>query len=292
MYFDKPFGLGTAIITPFNDDSSIDYPALKKHLRFQIENNVDYIVALGTTSESVTLSKEERTQVVEVILEEVKNHIPVIVGVGGYNTREIIKTIQELPKDVYGILSVTPYYNKPSQEGLYQHYREIALSTDKPIILYNVPGRTSVNMLPQTTIRLANDFKNIVAVKEASGIMTQIMEIIRQKPSGFQVLSGDDSIAYPLLAAGADGLISVIANAFPNQMSKLVHTALEGNFSEARKIHYKLLPLMLAIFEDGNPSGIKKLMNSLNLVQNNLRLPLVPVNNNTSEKIDQLVRTL
>ncbi len=292
MYFSKDFGLGTALITPFTQNGEVDYKALKQQVEFQIENGVNYLVALGTTSESVTLSRQEREKVVQTILETNNNRCPVVVGVGGYNTAEIIKTIRELPKEVHAVLSVTPYYNRPSQEGLYQHYREIALSCEKPIILYNVPSRTSVNLLSQTTLRLAYDFSNIVAVKEASGVMSQIMEIIRQKPQKFQVLSGDDAIAFPLMTAGANGLISVIGNAFPQQMSDLIQKSLEGDYQTARKIHYQLLPLIMAIFEDGNPAGVKKLMSLQGRIINKLRLPLVPVNQTVAEKIETLLKQL
>ncbi|HPW66568.1 MAG TPA: 4-hydroxy-tetrahydrodipicolinate synthase [Salinivirgaceae bacterium] len=292
MVFLNNFGLGTALITPFRKDGSIDFKSLSTLVENQISSGVDYLVALGTTSESPTLSKEEKKAVVNLILEVNDNRKPVIVGAGGYNTQTVIDDIKSIPKEIWGILSVTPYYNKPSQKGLYNHYKQIAQSTDKPIILYNVPGRTSVNLLPATTLELANDFKNIVAIKEASGIMTQIMEVIRQRPKGFQVISGDDAIAYPLIAAGANGVISVIGNAYPKQFADMAHYLLDGKFEEAKAIHYKLLPLIMAIFEDGNPSGIKQAMYSMGLINNILRSPLVPVAKPTAQKINALVDSL
>jgi 4-hydroxy-tetrahydrodipicolinate synthase len=292
MAFTQTFGVGTALITPFRKDGSIDFKALSAHVEYQIVNGIDYLVALGTTSESVTLSKDEKQAVVNLILEVNNNRKPVVVGVGGNNTKTVVDDLKNLPKEVWGVLSVTPYYNKPSQKGLYQHFKQIALSTDKPIILYNVPGRTSVNMLPATTLELANDFDNIVAVKEASGIITQIMEIIRLKPAGFQVVSGDDAIAFPLIAAGANGVISVIGNAYPKAFSEMVHYLLEGKYEEAKKLHYQLLPMIMAIFEDGNPAGVKQVLYQMGTISNTLRSPLIPVVKSTGQKINSLVEAL
>lgn len=286
------FGIGTALITPFRKDGSIDFKTLAILIEKQIEAGVDYLVVLGTTSEAATLTSSEKQAVVSLALEVNNYRKPVVVGAGGYNTKAIIDEIKLLPSEIWGYLSVTPYYNKPTQRGIYQHYKQIALSTDKPIILYNVPGRTSVNMLPETTLELACEFKNIVAIKEACGVMKQIMEIIRQRPEGFQVISGDDAIALPLIAAGANGVISVIANAYPKQFTDMVKQLFSGNFDTARKIHYSLLPLISAVFEDGNPAGIKQLLSNMGLINNILRLPLTTVSRQTAQKINHLANTL
>lgn len=279
------FGLGVALITPFRENGDVDFAALKTHVNRMIDNDVDYLVALGTTSEYVTLSDSERQQVVNTIIETNNRRKPIILGIGGNNTRSVVEKLGKVPDDIFGILSVTPYYNKPSQAGLFAHFKAIASATDKPIILYNVPGRTSVNLSVQTTIELAIQFSNIIGIKEASGNMVQIMEIISQKPDKFQVISGDDALSLPLIAAGATGLISVAGNAFPKIVSKMIQLSLNNCFGEARATHNKLLPLVSALFEDGNPSGIKAAMSILGYCTNTVRQPLVPVQPKTFDKI-------
>lgn len=292
MVTGQNFGLGTALITPFRKDGSIDFKSLAALVEAQIAGNVDYLVALGTTSEAATLSKEERLAVVNLILEVNNDRKPVILGVGGNNTRAVVEEIRTINDDIWGILSVVPYYNKPTQKGIYQHFKSIALSTDKPIVLYNVPGRTATNMTAQTTLELASDFANIVGVKEASGNMGQIMDIIRLKPANFHIISGDDAITLPLIAAGASGVISVVSNAYPKEFSEMVHLSLNGDFEKARHIHNLLLPFIAAIFEDGNPAGVKAAMAYMERCASTVRLPLVSVQKSTSTKLHQLVDEL
>lgn len=286
-------GLGVALVTPFKDNGAVDFVSLQKIVEHQINNNVDYLVVQGTTGESVTLSKQEKESVLEFIIEINNNKLPIVLGIGGNNTKDVCDDLKKISnKNIDGILSVSPYYNKPSQEGIYQHYKLIAETTELPIILYNVPGRTMSNMLPETTIRLATEFNNIVGVKEASGNIEQVMNIIKNKPKDFLVISGDDAITLPILASGGDGLISVVSNAFPKLTSELVHSALENNIIKSRENHYKLLDIINALFEDGNPGGVKFALTLLNLCKNNLRLPLVSVNKKTQEKIYKLIAEL
>ncbi|MDX2246926.1 MAG: 4-hydroxy-tetrahydrodipicolinate synthase [Bacteroidia bacterium] len=270
-------GTGVAVVTPFSSDHTLDEAALRNIINFLIEGKVEYFVVLGTTGESVTLSAEEKKRVIEIFFQETDNRVPIVLGSGGNNTAEICKHVEYYTEKYRpaGILSVSPYYNKPSQEGIYQHYKAVAGSTDLPVILYNVPGRTSSNVLSQTTLRLAHDCANIVAVKEASGNFEQFMEILREKPTGFQVLSGDDAISIPMISLGAEGTISVIANALPREFSNMVRAALEGRYEEARAIHYRIFPFMQLIFREGNPVGIKVLMEMLGICGSTVRLPLV-----------------
>lgn len=283
-------GLGVALVTPFNDDESIDFDGLQKLVEHQIANNVDYLVVQGTTGEVATLTSEEKKEVLEFVVKVNKKRLPIVLGVGGNNTAVVISILKNLnTENIDAILSVSPYYNKPSQEGIYQHYKAIAKATDLPIILYNVPGRTMSNMLPKTVLRLATDFSNIIAIKEASGKVEQAMDIIQNKPNNFLVISGDDALTLPILASGGDGLISVVSNAFPKQTAHLVHSALKGNYEEARKSHYQLFNIINALFQDGNPGGVKFALTLLNICRNNVRLPLVPVNTETEEKIKGLI---
>ncbi|MFO0322618.1 MAG: 4-hydroxy-tetrahydrodipicolinate synthase [Bacteroidota bacterium] len=282
-------GTGVAIITPFTGKGEVDFPALTKLVEHLIKGRVEYIVVLGTTGETATLSKEEKELVIKHIIKINKKRIPLVLGVGGNNTAEIV---QQLKKDdlsgFEAILSVSPYYNKPSQEGIYQHYKAIANASPLPIILYNVPGRTASNIAWDTTIRLAKEFKNIIAIKEASGNIEQCMKIIKHRPDNFLIISGDDNLTLPLIASGADGVISVIANAYPKDFSDMVRSALIHDFKTAQKLHYKLLEITEQIFADGNPGGIKFVLANNKIVQPYVRLPLVEPNDkvkNTLKKI-------
>ncbi len=277
-------GTGVALVTPFNQDMSIDTTALKRLVKEQIQGGTDFLVVQGTTGESPTLSAAEKQLVLNTVLEENNGKLPVVYGVGGNNTAALSESFKTIPNGVDGILSVTPYYNKPTQKGMFAHYQKLAESTDLPIILYNVPGRTGVNMLPETTLALA-EIKNIVAVKEASGNMEQIMEIARNRPSDFLVLSGDDAITMPLIASGIDGVISVVANSFPAQFSKMVRLSLDGNFAEARKIHFQLLPVTKMFFAEGNPGGVKIALEELGWMKPFMRLPLVQVSDKLKAEI-------
>jgi 4-hydroxy-tetrahydrodipicolinate synthase len=288
-------GTGTAIITPFHDSGNIDFGSFEKIIEHVINGGVNYIVALGTTGESATLSRDEKVAVLEFVVETVNKRVPVMAGMGGYSTQEVINTIKSTSFDgIDAILSVCPYYNKPQQKGIYIHFKAIAAISPVPVVLYNVPGRTSVNMLPETALKLAEDFSNIIGVKEASGNLTQIMEIIYNKPQGFLVISGDDALTLPLLSLGADGVISVTANAFPKEVSEMVNLGLKGKFIKARNIHYALLKFTNALFMDGSPSGIKAAMETLELCKNNVRLPLVKINKNVysiiNEQIEYIIK--
>ena len=286
-------GLGVALITPFSDDGSIDFDALSGLLDYQLENGTDYIVALGTTAETPTLSKKEKADVVRFIVEKVNGRIPVVMGVGGNNTAELVKELQTTDfTGISAILSVTPYYNKPTQEGLFQHYCALSQASPLPIILYNVPGRTGVNLTAETTLRIARHCSNVIAVKEASGNLDQIKAIIDGAPEGFRVISGDDSVTTAVIERGGIGVISVVGNAFPKEMSRLVHSALEGDAANARnKMEQDFNRLLHLIFVEGNPAGIKCILHLKGMVKNKLRLPLVPVSAKTEKLIsDELDR--
>lgn len=286
MNVNKFKGLGVAMITPFHQDGKIDFEALTNLTHFLVDGGVDYLVVQGTTGESPVLSKEEKIEVLKCVAAANNKRLPIVYGVGGNDTLAIAKSFKEIDTNlVDGILSVSPYYNKPTQEGIYQHYKVLAASTDLPIILYNVPGRTASNVLPDTTIRIAQDFKNIIAVKEASGNMEQIMEIIQRKPDNFLVISGDDGITLPILAAGGDGVISVIGNAFPHAFSAMVKAAMNDEMDEARRLHYLILPIVSMLFAEGNPGGIKEATSHIGLTSNALRLPLVNVSESLKTKI-------
>ncbi len=281
----NPFiGSGVALVTPFHKDGSIDFVALKKLVQIQIDGGTDFLVVQGTTGESPTLSQDEKMQVLQTVMDVNQGKLKIVFGVGGNNTLAVGETLKKVPAGVDGILSVSPYYNKPIQKGIIEHYKYIASCTDLPIILYNVPGRTGSNILPETTIALA-EIPNIVAMKEASGSMEQIMEIIRLRKPDFGVLSGDDAITMPLIAAGADGVISVVANAFPEKFSKMVHASMEGNLDTARKEHYDLLPITKMFFEEGNPGGVKVALAVRGIMEENMRLPLFPVSDGLRARI-------
>lgn len=283
-------GTGVALITPFHKYGTIDFTSLGIMVDHLVDGGVDYIVALGTTSEAATLSEDEKTAVVDFVVDRVESRVPIVIGIGGNNTMSLEAIFKKLPyQGVDGILSVTPYYNKPNQKGLYYHYKTLANATDLPIILYNVPGRTSCNMTAETTLRLAHDFENIVGIKEASGDIVQIMNIIKSKPDDFLVISGDDALTYNMIGVGAMGVISVTANAYPKEFSMMVNKALESDRKKAQKINFSLLEFMEAIFEDGNPAGIKSALSTMGLIKNHLRLPLVKVNVQTANKIKQFV---
>ena len=282
----NPFsGSGVALVTPFKADFSIDFEALRKLVRMQIDGGTDFLVVQGTTGESPTLSQAEKMAVLDAVMTENDGKLKIVYGVGGNNTLAVGEALKAVPAGVDGILSVSPYYNKPIQKGIVEHYKYIAGCTDLPIILYNVPGRTGSNMLPETTLALA-EVPNIVAMKEASGNMEQIMEIIRLRPEGFGVLSGDDALTMPLIAAGADGVISVVANAFPELFSKMVHASMEGDLTTARKAHYELIPVTKMFFEEGNPGGVKVALRQLGVMDETMRMPLYPVSDGLRKRIE------
>jgi len=279
-------GVGVALVTPFRSDFSVDYEALDRLIEYVIKGRVNYLVTLGTTGEAATLNEKEKLQVLEHTYAQVNGRVPVVVGIGGNNTAEVVECIKTWPLEkAAAILSVSPYYVKPTQEGIYQHYAAIARSTDKNIILYNVPGRTSSNITPATTFRLANDFKNIIGTKEASGNMEQCLRLAKDRPEGFLLISGDDHITLPLIACGFDGVISVAANCFASDFSRLVHYALEGNFAEANHFQHKLLDGIDLLFAENNPAGVKAFLAEMGLIENVLRLPLVPVSAPVLEKV-------
>ena len=286
MINSKLTGMGVALITPFKTDESIDFEALARVVEHLIKNGTDYIVVCGTTAETPTLTDQEKHEITHFVLNCVAGRIPVVLGVGGNNTKAVVEKLKNFEyTGIDAILSVTPYYNKPSQEGLYQHYAAIAQASPLPVILYNVPGRTGVNMLASTTLRLANEFKNICAIKEASGNFSQIDDIIKNKPEEFMVISGDDGITFPLITLGAVGVISVIGNAFPREFSRMVRLALDGDYKNARTIHYRFTELIELLFVEGNPAGVKSMLAVMGFIENKLRLPLVPNTIKTYEKI-------
>ncbi len=284
-------GTGIALITPFTEDFKIDEHALQVLVEKLITDGVNYLVALGTTSEAPALTGDERRMVVDIVIRQNRGRVPLVVGIGGNNTQEVIDTLSTYDfTGIDAVLSITPYYTRPQQEGLYQHFKAISEASPLPVILYNVPARTAVNLKPETTLRLAHDFKNIIGIKEASGIENQIMKIILHKPEGFLVISGDDAITLPLIAAGADGVISVVGNAFPKPFSKMVELSLIGDFESARPLHYQLLEFIQACFKDGSPSGVKSIMAAQGRIKNVLRLPLVTVNEEVEKQIVDMVK--
>ncbi|RRA92278.1 4-hydroxy-tetrahydrodipicolinate synthase [Paenimyroides viscosum] len=284
-------GTGVALITPFKKDLSVDVEALKNIVKFNIDGGVEYLVVLGTTAETATLSKEEQTLVKQTIIDANNGKLPLVLGVGGNNTLEVVSQLNaDNLKGFDAILSVSPYYNKPTQEGIYQHFKMIAENSPLPIIIYNVPGRTASNMLPSTVVRLANDFKNIIGIKEAAGDMVQAMELIRSTPNDFLVISGDDIITLPMVLAGGAGVISVIGEAFPKEFSEMVRLGLKREVDAAYKIHYKLTDAINMIFEQGNPGGVKEVFKHLGLCENYLRLPLVNVNEDLSNRLANFVK--
>ncbi|MDG2356839.1 MAG: 4-hydroxy-tetrahydrodipicolinate synthase [Polaribacter sp.] len=286
----KFIGTGVALVTPFKEDLSVDFNALIKLVNYTIENGTDYLVINGTTGESGTITKEEKQEIIDVIIKANNNRLPLVLGVGGANTTLVIEELKTRDfTGIDGILSVAPYYSKPTQEGFYQHFKAIATATDLPIILYNVPGRTSKNMEPATTLRLANDFTNIVAVKEAGNNKQQYYTLLKDKPSDFLVISGDDDLALGVVLAGGSGVISVIGQAFPKEFSTMINYGLEGNNKEGYDIHFKLMDAVSSIFEENNPAGIKTVLQELNICSNYVRLPIVKTSAALSSKIAELV---
>ena len=286
-------GMGIALITPFTKTGAVDYEALRRLLDYQLTNGVDFLCILATTGETPCLTEGEKRKIKDIVVEKVKGTIPILMGIGGNNTAAVVEYIKKVDlSGIDGILSVCPYYNKPSQEGLYQHFKTIAEASELPVVLYNVPGRVGVNMAAETTLRLARDCDNIVAIKEASGNFAQIDEIIKNKPQDFDVISGDDGITFPLITLGAAGVISVIGNALPKEFSRMVRLALQGDNVNACAIHHKFTELFHLLFVDGNPAGVKAMLHSMGLIHNELRLPLVPTRLTTDQKIAAIVQEL
>ncbi len=284
-------GTGVALVTPFKNDFSVDTQALTRIVNFQIEGGIDYLVVLGTTAESATLNEEEKNLVIETVIKANKNRLPLVLGVGGNNTYKVVEELKTRDLSPFvAVLSVSPYYNKPTQEGIYQHFKAIAEASPVPVILYNVPGRTASNMAPATVFRLAHDFKNIVAIKEAAGDIVQAMKLIQNKPNDFLVISGDDMITLPMVLAGGAGVISVIGEGFPKEFSTMVRFGLERNVEEAYQLHYLVADAIDLIFEQGNPAGIKEVFKTFGLCENTVRLPLVNVNEDLANRIRQMVK--
>ncbi len=293
MAHNKFKGLGIALVTPFTKTGDVDYAALRRLLDYQLSNGADFLCILATTGETPCLTDAEKQKIKELVVEKVNGRIPILLGCGGNNTAAVVRALREGDfKGVDGVLSVCPYYNKPSQEGLYQHFRAIAEATPLPVVLYNVPGRVGVNMAAETTLRLARDCANVVAIKEASGNFAQIDDIIKNKPAHFDVISGDDGITFPLITLGAVGVISVIGNALPMEFSRMVRLALRGEYDAARRIHHRFTELFKLLFVDGNPAGVKAMLSSMGLVENELRLPLVPARITTMGEISAIVKEL
>jgi 4-hydroxy-tetrahydrodipicolinate synthase len=286
-------GMGVALVTPFKSDGSIDYPALSRMVDLQLQSGADYLVVLGTTAETPTLDPEEQEAIVRLIITRLKGRIPIILGVGGNNTHAVVRKLETGDfAGIDAILSVVPYYSKPSQEGIYRHYRQIASASPLPVILYNVPSRTGVNMTAETTLRIAHELDNVVAIKEASGNMLQISAILRNKPGNFQVISGDDATTFPLITMGAAGVISVIGNAFPKEFGRMVRFALDGDYAQALAIHYHFTELFELLSVDGNPAGVKSVLTILGYIENELRLPLTPARTATYEKIREIMKRM
>ncbi|MBI2723003.1 MAG: 4-hydroxy-tetrahydrodipicolinate synthase [Bacteroidetes bacterium] len=284
-------GTGVAIVTPFDKKGNVDTDSLSEIVKHLHEGKVEYIVVMGTTGESVTLSKDEKELVVQTVIKANGNKLPLVLGIGGNNTSEVITTIKKTNlKDFEAILSVAPYYNKPNQEGYYQHYKAVSNSTKKDIILYNVPGRTGSNVTWETQIKIAKDCKNIVATKEASGSIEQIMKIIKNKPKDFMVISGDDNLTLPVIAAGGVGVISVVAQVFPKDFSEMVRLCLKGDFEKAQKLHYKIMDITDQLFADGNPGGVKFALSELKKCKSYVRLPLTEPNDKVKETLQRLIK--
>ena len=284
-------GTGVALVTPFKSDFSVDTEALKNIVNFSIENGIEYLVVMGTTAENATLSAEEKELVINTVVEVNNGRLPLVLGVGGNNTLQVVNELKTRDFSAFdAILSVSPYYNKPTQEGIYQHFKAIAEASPIPVVLYNVPGRTSSNMLPSTILRLANDFSNIVGIKEAAGDLVQAMKIIQHKPKDFLVISGDDMIALPMVLAGGAGVISVIGQGFPKEFSEMIRLGLNKKVDAAFEIQYKIADSIDMIFEQGNPAGIKEIFKTLKIAENVVRLPLVPVDEALSERIQHFVK--
>lgn len=283
-------GVGIAIVTPFNEDLTIDYQSLIKIVNYNIDNGMDYIVISGTTGESVTISSEEKKQIIQTIKQANNNRVPLVLGIGGNNTNQVLEEIKSTDfSGIDAILSVSPYYSKPTQEGVYQHYKAVSNVSPVPIIMYNVPGRTASNMLPQTTLRLAQDFDNIIAVKEAGNNMSQYLWLLKDKPSDFMIISGDDDLALPVTLAGGSGVISVIGQAFPKDFTKMIHLGLERKADQAYKLHFNLMEITSLIFSENNPSGIKAVLQIMNLCKDKVRLPLVEATDGLKSKIQSFI---
>ena len=286
-------GLGIALITPFKADGQVDYPALIRLVNYQLDNGADFFCILATTGETPTLTPDEKLRIKNTVVDLVQARVPILMGCGGYNTAAIVEELKTGDfKGIDGVLSVCPYYNKPSQEGLYQHFRTIAAATELPVVLYNGPGRTGVNMKAETTVRLARDCRNIVAIKEASGNLEQVDEIIKNKPQDFDVISGDDSLTFPMISCGAVGVISVIGNALPKEFSKMIRLQFRGEYDAARKIHHRFTDLFSLLFVDGNPAGVKAMLHEMGFIENVLRLPLVPTRISTLQKMSEIMKEL
>ncbi len=286
-------GLGIALITPFTSEGRVDYDALKRLIEYQLANGADFLCILATTGEAPCLTQQERDDITAFIRERVAGRVPILKYCGGNNTAAVVEEIKTTDwTGIDGILSICPYYNKPSQEGIYQHFKAIAEVSSLPIVLYNVPGRTGVNMKPETIVRLANNFANIVGVKEASGSMEQVDEIIKNKPHRFDVISGDDALTFSMVASGAAGVISVIGNALPKEFSRMIRLEFNGEYEPARKIHHKFTELYSLLFIDGNPAGCKALLNDMGMIENVLRLPLVPTTITTKQKMAAILKEL
>ncbi|MFH6935488.1 4-hydroxy-tetrahydrodipicolinate synthase [Flavobacterium sp. YO12] len=284
-------GTGVALVTPFKKDFSIDIEALQRIVNFSIDGGVEYLVVMGTTAENATLTQEEKELVINTVIDVNKGRLPLVLGVGGNNTLQIVEELKTRDFSAFeAILSVSPYYNKPTQEGIYQHFKAIAEASPVPVILYNVPGRTASNMLPSTVVRLANDFSNVVAIKEAAGDMAQAMQIIKDAPKDFLVISGDDMIALPIVLAGGAGVISVIGQGFPKEFSEMIRLGLNKKVSEAFKTQYLLSDCIDMIFEQGNPAGIKQIFQALGIADNTVRLPLVTVDDSLAQRLNDFVK--
>lgn len=286
-------GLGVALITPFTSDGNVDYKSLTRLVEYQIDNGADFLCILATTSEAPCLSAEEKEKVKQLVIEVNRGRLPLLMGCGGNNTKAIVEELKNSDwHGIDGVLSVCPYYNKPSQEGLYQHFKAIAEASPLPVVLYNVPGRTGVNLKAETTVRLANDCENIIAIKEASGSLEQVDEIIKNKPARFDVISGDDALTFSMVASGAAGSISVIGNALPKEVSRMIRLEFNGEYEAARIIHHRFTELYSLLFIDGNPAGVKALLHEMGFIENVLRLPLVPTRITTLQKMTEILKTL
>ena len=286
-------GLGIALVTPFKEDGSVDYKSLVRLVEYQLDNGADFLCILATTGETPVLTADEKQKIKETIVSLVGGRVPILIGCGGNNTAAIVEELQTRDfKGIDGILSVCPYYNKPSQEGLYQHFKTIAAATKLPVVLYNVPGRTGVNMTAATTVRLANDCENIVAIKEASGNLEQVDEIIKNKPNDFDVISGDDALTFPMVSCGAVGVISVIGNALPKEFSKMIRLQMRGEYDPARKSHHRFTDLFSLLFVDGNPAGVKAMLSEMGFIENVLRLPLVPMRIKNMQRMSDILKEL
>lgn len=286
-------GLGVALVTPFTIEGEVDYKALKRLVEYLIQNGADFLCILATTGETPCLSSDEKNQIKQLVIDVNRGRVPILIGCGGNNTRAVVEELKTTDwTGIDGILSVCPYYNKPSQEGLYQHFKAIAEASPLPVVLYNVPGRTGINMKSETTVRLANDCENIVAIKEASGSLEQVDEIIKNKPERFDVISGDDALTFSMVASGAAGSISVIGNALPREVSRMIRLEFKGEYEGARTIHHRFTELYSLLFVDGNPAGIKALLHEMGFIENVLRLPLVPTRITTLQKMTEILKTL